>query len=97
MVKLMPSREVDVILSRLRVGHIWLTERHRFWVAGGSGAASDDVFLRGLDLWDGLEFVLRSVYGYQGCIMESGVCLDESPVGCRYCGRQRSQERVDAN
>ena len=77
------------LLSRLRNGSIWLQETHEHLVATGERYTRlEEKFLNAIDLFDGLDKLVRELYGYQDCILGSGQhCTEESPVSCRACAK----------
>jgi hypothetical protein len=76
----------DHLLSRLQAGSRWLTTQHEAWLEGKGNAASDERFSATLVAWDGLERVLRQVYGYDGCIFGPDRRRPgEAAVVCDFC------------
>ncbi|MBI4200726.1 MAG: hypothetical protein HY531_00375 [Chloroflexi bacterium] len=89
--------EVQAVLDKLRRGHAWLTETHAALLAvsnAGIGSKLEQRFLDGIDRWDSYDLALRSLYGFQGCILGPGQrCPDDSPVSCRGCTAARKERR----
>ena len=81
------------LTDRLRKGIDWLSSTSAELLAmtepnAGVGSWVEALFVESLDLWDRLERQLRAVYGFPGCVMDSGEgqqCPDRSPVRCLAC------------
>ena len=77
------------IFARLRKGQPWLTQEYDALLALpdlGLGSQREAKWLEMLDVWDSLDQILRTVYGFKSCPM-IGVCLADAPVVCRKCAR----------
>ena len=70
------------LLARLRKGQAWLTEHFDGYM---DGQEPEGVYVRSLVQWDVLERLLRRLYGYQGCLSETGACDPGAPVWCCHC------------
>lgn len=82
------------LLNRLRAGITWLTAAHEslcrmednLALAGEQYERLRVKFLAALDAWDGMDKMVRELYGFKGCVTGAGQrCPDSAPVGCRYC------------
>ena len=83
---------MERIIGRLRKGQSWLTAENDALLALpdiGLGSPQETRFLEALDLWDNLDQLLRSIYGFTRCPMV-GVCQRDAPVICRACGAAAS-------
>ena len=49
--------------------------------------------IRYLGAWAALENMLRTLYGYQGCVIGLDGCAKEAPVKCRHCSRAKNGGR----
>ena len=74
------------LLARLRDGQRWLTANYDAYMAG---TGNEPQYVSGLVQWDTLEKMLRRLYGYQGCISETGACDSGAPVWCAACAEAR--------
>ena len=70
------------LLERLRRDQAWLTEHCDTHLAG---LEAEGPYVASLMAWDVLERLLRRLYGYQGCVNESGSCPPAAPVCCTHC------------
>ena len=77
------------LLERLRSGQKWLTDVHKQLSSmdkTGRGTPLETRFSEGIVLWDSLDYALRFVYRFQGCIHGPGQwCPEGSPIICRGC------------
>ena len=74
------------LLQRLRRGQQWLSQRYDAYM---DGAECEGPFVASMVAWDTLERLLRRLYGYQGCISETGACDSGAPVWCAACAEAR--------
>ena len=73
-----------ILLTRLRIGQVWLLDQHSRWQSGATPAANDAEFSRVWNGWWELDHRLRADYGFQGCIYApNGVCPEGFP--CQGC------------
>ncbi len=75
------------LLSRLKVGITWLTERYEASFADPD-TFDADVFGRWLAEWDYAETALRGIHGYGGCIFDDCRCPDDAPIRCSMCAKE---------
>ena len=84
----------DGILNRLKKGQEWLRNRQVELLDlpnFGIGHPKEAKFLEMLDVWDGLDFLVRqpgtSTLAWEGCVIGTR-CDPESPVLCRSCEKK---------
>ena len=73
-----------VLLTRLRIGQVWLLDQHSRWQSGDTTAVDDAEFSRVWNGWWELDHRLRADHGFQGCIYgPDSVCPEGFPSqGC---------------
>ncbi|MDA1129588.1 MAG: hypothetical protein O2913_12975 [Chloroflexi bacterium] len=78
------SQSTTALIKRLHEGHQWLLNQHRKWQVDDLTAVSDEEFSRVWNGWWKLDDLLRTDYGFQGCIYgPDGTCPDGFPcLGC---------------
>ncbi len=83
------------LLARLRNGQQWLTEVHlKLLKEREVYEGMETKFLEALEVWQGLEGLLRGVYGYPCCVMGPGRrCREEAVMICRACVQPGKPER----
>ena len=78
------------MLDRLRAGQEWLIDAQAELMRMeyiGIGSPLDRRFRDAINLFDSLDYALRFVYDYNGCVLEPGQrCPPGSPVSCKGCG-----------
>jgi hypothetical protein len=77
-----PVKGSELLVHRLQKGHDWLIANYDSYM---DGKLDDEHWYRAFNAWDGLDHMLRTVYGYKGCPIGSN-CSEESPIICRSCG-----------
>lgn len=81
------------LLDRLRKGHPWLTNVYSTLMNQsdlGYGTRLEHDFLHALQVWDGLDFLIRFTYKYAHCCYGPGrICPETAPVTCRGCEGQK--------
>ena len=79
------QESVKGLLTRLCKGHHWLAETHlRLLEEREVYEGMEDRFLVDLDLWDGMDNMLRELHTFEGCVMGPGHhCPTDSPVRCQ--------------
>lgn len=71
-------------IARLQTGQTWLLDQHHRWLTGDLDAAIDLEFSRVWNAWWDLDHLVRSEYGFKGCVLgPNGSCPDGFPcLGC---------------
>jgi len=77
------------LLERLRRGAAWLRDHYTTYL---TGLEPEGPYVASLVAWDTLEKLFRRLYGYEGCISETGACDPAAPVWCRACADARDRE-----
>ena len=73
-----------VLLTRLRIGQVWLLDQHEHWQSDDTTSADDAEFSRVWNGWWELDRLLRADHGFKGCIYKpDGTCPDGFP--CQGC------------
>lgn len=72
----------ELLVHRLQKGHDWLIANYDAYMDDKLDA---EHWHRAFNAWDGLDHMLRTVYGYKGCPIGSN-CSEDSPIICRSCG-----------
>ena len=85
MTKILSLRE------RLRKGIDWFASVDKdLWDINGNpskiGTKLENKMSMAVHKWAELERMLRNLYEYEGCIMDSGSCPEDSIVKCTACG-----------
>ena len=81
-----PDTGLAPLLARLRAGQVWLVAHYDAYM---DGLEPEGPYVASLVAWDTLEKMLRRLYGYQGCISETGACDSGAPVWCAACAEAR--------
>ena len=69
----------ELIKQRLTKGQAWLISHYDAYM---DDEMDPEEWYRAFDLWDGLDHLIRWVYGFKGCPV--GGCK-EGPIICRGC------------